>query len=132
MPAQLSGGCMCGQFRYELHEAAKFALHCQCRDCQHITGTGHSVLVGAATTSTTLTGASASYEYKASSGGEMSSHFCPRCGSPLFKTTTRQPALYFFHAGSLDDPSQVKPTRVVWARSSQPWDTMNSTLPIAQ
>jgi len=123
---------MCGQYRYQMHEAPKFALHCQCRDCQHITGTGHSVLVGGSTASTTSIGNTASHGYKSDSGGEMKSHFCGSCGSPLFKTTTRYPNLYFFHAGSLDEPGRVEPSRVVWARSAQSWDAMNPELPVQE
>jgi hypothetical protein len=35
----------------------------------------------------------------------------------------------FFHAATLDDPSQYRPQSVVWARSRQPWDHLDPALP---
>lgn len=36
-----SGGCACGAIRYETGSRPVFQNHCQCRDCQKRTGTGH-------------------------------------------------------------------------------------------
>jgi hypothetical protein len=43
--------------------------------------------------------------------------FCQNGGSPLYKTSSGFPDLIFFHAATLDDPSQYRPQSVVWARS---------------
>ena len=37
-----TGGCACGAIRYAIDDAAVFEHHCQCRDCQRRSGTGHS------------------------------------------------------------------------------------------
>ena len=39
------------------------------------------------------------------------------------------PELAMITAGSLDDPSQYKPTMDIFTASAQPWDHMNPTLP---
>ena len=36
-----SGGCACGAIRYEIPSEPVSQLHCQCRDCQRMSGTGH-------------------------------------------------------------------------------------------
>jgi hypothetical protein len=35
------GGCACGAIRYETSSKPIFENHCQCRDCQKRSGTGH-------------------------------------------------------------------------------------------
>jgi len=58
----------------------------------------------------------------------MTSEFCSTCGNPIFKTSSRYPDLYFFHAATLEDPSLFKPTRAVWCGSYQAWDSLNPAL----
>ena len=41
MANRLEGGCSCGAIRYEIPGEPVFMNHCQCRDCQHQSGTGH-------------------------------------------------------------------------------------------
>ena len=36
-----TGGCACGAIRYEISAEPIFMNHCQCRDCQRESGTGH-------------------------------------------------------------------------------------------
>ena len=40
--SEFKGGCMCGAIRYELQTEPRLSFLCQCRECQRITGTGHS------------------------------------------------------------------------------------------
>ena len=37
-----SGGCACGAIHYETSSKPIVESHCQCRDCQKRSGTGHS------------------------------------------------------------------------------------------
>jgi hypothetical protein len=63
------------------------------------------------------------------SGNTVESSFCQSCGSPLYKTSSGFPDFVFFHAATLDDPSQYRPQSVVWTRSRQPWDHLDPSLP---
>lgn len=130
MPEFISGSCMCGAVRYQLSEAIRFALFCHCRDCQRITGAGHSALFGATRQTTRITGAVSRFEYQADSGATMTSAVCAKCGNPIFKLSSRHEALYFFHAATLDQPELFNPRRAVWTRSAQPWDAIPSDLPV--
>jgi hypothetical protein len=38
----LTGGCLCAAVRWECEAQPMSGGHCQCRDCQKNTGTGHS------------------------------------------------------------------------------------------
>lgn len=41
MSTSYTGGCACGALRYEAAAQPIFENHCQCRDCQKRSGTGH-------------------------------------------------------------------------------------------
>ena len=41
MSKAYTGGCACGAVRYEISGEPMFSNDCQCRDCQHKSGTGH-------------------------------------------------------------------------------------------
>ena len=45
-PGVLTGGCLCGDIRYELKGPALFVGQCCCKDCQKATGTGHTTIIG--------------------------------------------------------------------------------------
>jgi hypothetical protein len=58
----------------------------------------------------------------------LSRGFCPECGARLFAKTSAMPDLAMITAGSLDEPSQYKPTLDIFTASAQPWDQMNPAL----
>src|SRR6266849_4174413 len=41
MSEAYTGGCACGAIRYEISGEPMVMNHCQCRDCQRKSGTGH-------------------------------------------------------------------------------------------
>lgn len=118
----LTGGCACDAVRYRIKGPVKFSFLCQCRDCQRMTGSGHAVQFAVATEDFEFTGPTHSWTRRTASGHEVSKHFCPTCGSPLFGQTSRAPATTMVMAGSLDDPSSLTPSRLFFADEAQPWD----------
>ena len=40
MSEPYTGGCACGAIRYQISAEPMVSNHCQCRDCQHKSGTG--------------------------------------------------------------------------------------------
>ena len=85
MPKAIEGGCLCGAVRYEATAKPVSAIHCYCRQCQHITGAGHASQFALPSASVTLHGKVSKYEMKAESGNSVTSVFCPVCGSPNTK-----------------------------------------------
>ena len=122
------GGCACGAIRYEVRVAPQFSVHCHCRQCQRITGTGHASQFMVPVAAVTLHGTLTYYEFRADSGNTVSSGFCSVCGSPILKTSAGHPDVLFFHAASLDDPGLFKPQKVVWSASRPPWDYVDPEL----
>ncbi len=122
--AALTGGCACGAVRYESGSGAQFSLHCQCRQCQRASGTGHGSSMVVPVETFTLTGELRFFDQQSDSGNIVSRGFCPVCGSPVLNRNSGYPDMRYIHAGSLDDPSVFKPDAVVFSESAQPWDYM--------
>lgn len=62
MERGLTGGCLCGGVRYECAAEPMLQGHCQCRDCQKGTGTGHSSHFGMPAGALKLSGELRAYE----------------------------------------------------------------------
>jgi hypothetical protein len=125
----ITGGCACGAIRYECTAEPRFALHCQCRDCQRFGGTGHLSIMIVPKTAVTLTGAPTFYETVGDSGHAVDRGFCPRCGSPVIGRYAGFPDAVGLAAGCLDDPARFQPSVVIYAGSAQTWDVMDPALP---
>ena len=124
-----TGGCACGALRYEIAAEPLMAGHCQCRDCQRDSGTGHASQMAFPRSAAHLSGSATRWDKAAESGNLVTRAFCPTCGSPVFSTNNGMPELLFIRAASLDDPSRYKPQVVVWAKSGCRWDYTDPALP---
>ena len=124
-----TGGCACGAIRYEIATEPLMAGDCQCRDCQHDSGTGHASHLAFPAAAVRLTGKGTHWESPAESGNIVTRAFCPTCGSPVYSTNAGMPQLFFVRAASLDDPGRYKPQMVVWTKSGHAWDHTDPALP---
>jgi hypothetical protein len=129
MKPTYAGGCACGAVRYETDARPIFENHCQCRDCQRRSGTGHgSYLTFASRAGMKITGDAREWRVAGDSGNDKIHAFCPDCGTPVYLTFDAMPDLISFHPGSLDDPAQFRPTVVTYTARGLPWDVMDSAL----
>jgi len=129
MTKSYTGGCACGVVRYETSSEPIVENHCQCRDCQKRSGTGHgSYLTFPRRADVTITGGAKFWRVAGDSGNEKVHAFCPTCGTPVYLTFIAMPDLLAVHASSLDDPSQFKPQMVTYGIRSQAWDTTDPSL----
>jgi hypothetical protein len=125
-----TGGCACGAIRYEIFDAPLVMNDCQCRDCQHMSGTGHeSHLTFPRRAAVKLSGKASQWEMVGDSGNVKSRAFCPTCGSPVYMTFAAMPDLFTVHAASLDDPGRYKPQLVTYTLRGHEWDHLDSALP---
>lgn len=130
MSQAFTGGCACGALRYEIRAEPAFMNHCQCRDCQRVSGTGHgSYLTFPSRAQVTLTGKATHRDIVADSGGVKTHAFCPACGSPVYLTFAAMPDLFTVHAASLDDPARFTPQVVTYAVRGHAWDRLDPALP---
>jgi hypothetical protein len=126
---EVSGGCLCGQVRYSARTARARAMVCHCRDCQKQSGSAFSVLLALPAADLSLRGELRSFTSTADSGRAVQRRFCPDCGSPVLTESPDRPELAFVKAGTLDDPSWLKPRVHIWCRSAQPWVALPADVP---
>jgi hypothetical protein len=124
-----AGGCACGAIRFEIAAEPVMAGHCQCRDCQRDSGTGHASHMAFPRAAAHLLGQATLWDKTAESGNIVSRAFCPTCGSSVYSTNNGMPELVFIRAASLDDPSRFQPQMVVWSKSGYAWDHIDPDLP---
>lgn len=130
MAKHYTGGCACGAIRYETSSQPIFENHCQCRDCQRRSGTGHgSYLTFPRRAEVAITGEAKTWRVAGDSGNEKVHAFCPTCGTPVYLTFVAAPDLIAVHATSLDDPSQFRPQALTYSIRGHPWDAMDPSVP---
>lgn len=123
-----AGGCACGAIRYEISGEPVFQNHCQCRDCQHKSGTGHGSFLTFPRAGAKLQGKASQWDFVADNGNVKAHSFCPTCGTPVYLTFSRMPDLVAIHAASLDDPTRFKPQAVTYSVRGYAWDVIDPSL----
>ena len=124
MHKEITGGCKCGAVRYRGQLSDLPPFRCHCRDCQQLTGTGHSDMLPLERATFEISDTCRVFEMAGGSGKSTFSGFCPRCGSQLTRRSQRSIARIYVHAGSLDQPEIYAPARSIYADAAQPWDTV--------
>ena len=122
MTAPYSGGCQCGQIRYEIRAEPLTLYACHCEECQKQSSSafGLSMPVPRAAV-VILQGQPKQWKRVSDSGREVSCLFCGECGTRLFHNPARNAKITNVKAGTLDDTSWLKPVGNLWTQSSQKW-----------
>ena len=126
-PIQLpiTGGCYCGNIRYESSARPMMMIKCHCRDCQHITGGPYAPAVVFPITAFKLTKGELRYHFTNSlTGGKHKRGFCPECGCRVTgaQSDQRPSPIVGVLAGSLDDPSWFSSSADLFVSDVEPWD----------
>jgi hypothetical protein len=103
--------------------------HCQCRDCQRKSGTGHGSYLTFPRQGVKLEGEGKHWDFVGDNGNVKTRAFCPDCGAPVYMTFAAMPGLFAVHAASLDDPSRFKPQTVMYTVRGHAWDHLDTALP---
>ncbi len=130
MSEPYTGGCACGAIRYRIAAEPVTMADCQCRDCQHMSGTGHgSYLIFASREAAELDGDVTRWDAVGDSGNVKTRAFCPTCGAPVYLMLAAMPDMLIVHAGSLDDPGRYAPRAVTYHARGHAWDHLDPALP---
>ncbi|HEV7259966.1 MAG TPA: GFA family protein [Bosea sp. (in: a-proteobacteria)] len=116
MTMKLSGGCNCGQVRYELDGDPIRVGICHCETCRKGSGSAFSFFGIWPKASASFSGELGCWESRA--GGER---FCPQCGSPLFCWADDANEIEI-KLGTLDGgPSEMLPAYELWTIRREHW-----------
>jgi hypothetical protein len=128
MNGAISGGCACGQVRYELNSRPFDAGWCHCRTCQLNSGSPAMVFASVPAQDFVVTnGADKLRTFKSSSFGQRT--FCGDCGTPLLMKVDDQPETIDFSVATLDEPDAVTPDFHIFYASRISWFEPGDTLP---
>lgn len=116
-----SGGCRCGQVRYEALGEPMFAGLCFCPDCQKSSGSAFIPFMGFPASDLTISGETRRSVARSIRGGDAVRNFCARCGGLVFGGIVGEDDQHTIYAGSLDDPAQFEPKMVIFGRNRPPW-----------
>ena len=121
----MEGGCLCGEIRYRV--GGDFGVtHCHCIHCRKSSGAAFVTWVEASLSNFVwLQGQPIEFSPRP---GVTRTH-CSRCGSPLTYQNHESPDSIDLTAGSLDDPSELKPEDHVWFDRKLPWLQIEDDLP---
>ena len=124
----ITGGCLCGKIRYTTDAAPKYVSVCHCRDCQKFTGSAFATVIALPKSALAVTGALKGFTKRGDSGKPIERLFCPDCGTSVLDEAEAVPGVVMIAAGTLDDPSWVKPTVEIYCGSAQPWVRFDAAL----
>ncbi len=101
---KITGGCYCGDVRYEVDAEPLAKLQCHCRECQHISGGGPNFTMAVSDANFKYTKGAASQFTRDDIEGAVTREFCGRCASPLLTRAPGLPGGVLLKIGSMDKP----------------------------
>ncbi|MBI1778724.1 MAG: GFA family protein [Proteobacteria bacterium] len=121
--------CGCGSLRAEVTGEPMVVVACHCTECQRRTGSPFGVGAYYKKNQVSVAGASTAYRRRAESGGAVTNHFCPGCGSTVYWEAEMYPDGFGVAIGAFTDPDYPQPARSVWERSRHRWLGLGSGIP---
>ena len=122
MSGQQRGGCQCGAVRYRFSAEPLTLYLCHCTECQKQSSSAFGMSLWLRREDLEfLSGALKFWQRGSDSGGIAVCAFCPDCGTRLYHADSHDSEIVSLKAGSLDDPSWLRPAGHIWTRSAQPW-----------
>ncbi len=117
----LTGGCQCGDVRYESAGAPLALYICHCTECrrQSASAFGMSLQVPRAGFRVTA-GEPRFWSRGTDSGRRLRCAFCQRCGSRLWHERVPEGATLTLKAGSLDEPVDAGRAIHIWTARKLP------------
>jgi hypothetical protein len=128
--SDVTGRCLCGHVTWRYDGEVGPASYCHCADCRRCTGSAFNVGVRLRRADfRVIAGTPRGFTKRGDSGRELTRHFCPECGSPIFTSAPKHPDHVFVKAGSFDDPALVRPAQQNWVASAVAWHRIAADLP---
>lgn len=125
----ITGGCYCGQVRYESTGEIQFAMQCHCRECQYITGGNPNVIIMVPDDSFRFTKGEPHSFRRDDLERPVTRYFCPNCGTAIGTRSPARPDSFIIKVGTLDDQSVFDPKAAIFTIDKQPYHHIPEGLP---
>lgn len=102
--SKTTGGCYCGDIRYEAEGDPQMKVACHCRECQYISGGSANLIAGMLENGFVYTKGSPAKFIRDDIDDAVTREFCGRCGTPLLTRVPQTPGVIYVKVGSMDNP----------------------------
>ena len=126
--ATVSGGCLCGEVRFEITLPTDFCAHCHCTMCRRSHGAGYVTWIGVQKPQLRiLSGEHNLVAYRSSDHGQRS--FCKHCGSTLIFESTLYQDQFHLPLANLEGKIDRDPELHVFIEDRAEWVVIGDQLP---
>ena len=116
-----TGGCYCGEVRYEIDTPPQASIQCHCRECQYITGGHPNAIMIFPLSGFRFTKGKLSSFARPDLATPVTRFFCPTCGTGIGTRSPARPDSMIIKVGTLDDPSGFKAQAAIFTIDKQPF-----------
>lgn len=117
-----TGGCQCGQIRYEIRSEPLTLYACHCTECQKQSSSAFGMSMPVPREAfMILQGQPKEWSRLSASGRQVTCSFCGDCGTRLFHSPARNPKIINVKPGTLDETQWLQPVGNLWTQSAQKW-----------
>jgi hypothetical protein len=115
-----TASCSCGQLSIRVHGEPRGVGVCHCLACQRRTGSVFAALAGFSGPYE-VTGRATEYVRVGDQGARFTFHFCPVCGTTVYKTEQGEDDAVSVAVGAFADPDFPPPQVSVYDCRRHPW-----------
>ncbi|MEM6371246.1 MAG: GFA family protein [Pseudomonadota bacterium] len=133
MAPHMTGGCYCGEIRFEVTESPVLKAQCHCRECQYISGGGPNYFMAIPSSGYAFTKGSPATFTRTDLEAPRTRQFCATCGTHLTTLLPGRP-LTIVKVGTLDNPAEDYggPRLAIYMKDTQSFHTVADGLPCFQ
>ena len=102
---KVTGGCYCGEVRFEADGELEAAFQCHCRECQYITGGNPNIVMVFAQVDFQYIAGVPTKFIRSDLQTPVERYFCQDCGTAIGSISPSRPNSMIVKVGTLDDPS---------------------------
>ena len=125
----VTGGCYCGEIRYEINGSQEAAFQCHCRECQYLTGGNANIVVVFAESDFRYTKGLASSFARSDLENPVTRHFCGACGTGIGSRTPSRPNSMIVKVGTLDNPGEYQAQAAIFTCDRQAYHYIPNNIP---
>lgn len=116
-----TGGCQCGELRYEVTGDPLDIYCCHCTECRKQSASAHGISVIVRRDDFQLThGVPKVWTRPTDSGNTTDCWFCPACGSRICHLGSGDPDSLSVKGGCFDEPFDLTGAKHIWIASKMP------------
>ena len=125
----VTGGCYCGEVRYEVDGPQEASFQCHCRECQYLTGGNANIVVVFAESDFRYTKGLASSFARSDLENPVTRHFCGACGTGIGSRTPSRPNSMIVKVGTLDNPGEYQAQAAIFTCDRQAYHYIPNNIP---